>query len=414
MDQSVASWRKYCNERILICVFLGFTSGLPLFILLNLLQAWLSTSGLNVKTLGLFSLVMIPYTWKFLWSPLMDRCHIPWLGRRRGWIAITQILLFLSIGVMGALDPQTQLGAVVFFAVAVAFISASQDIVVDAYRREILLDHEQGLGSAVHVNAYKVAAMVPGALSLILADHFPWAVVFWMTAAFMVPGLLCTFIMKEPALYGEPPKNLRAAIVEPFREFILRGGWQNALWILSFILLYKLGDSMATALITKFYLDTGFTLTQIGAVAKTTGLWASIVGGFVGGVWMIRLGINRSLWVFGVVQALATLGFVWLAQVGPDVVVLALAIAFEAFGVGLGTTALVAYIAKTTNPLYTATQFALFTSLSAVPRTFMNALTGYIVEATGWTIFFVICFVLAVPGMLMLMKVAPWKELKES
>jgi PAT family beta-lactamase induction signal transducer AmpG len=243
-----------------------------------------------------------------------------------------------------------------------------------------------------------------------LADHFPWAVVFWMTAAFMVPGLLCTFIMKEPALYGEPPKNLRAAIVEPFREFILRGGWQNALWILSFILLYKLGDSMATALITKFYLDTGFTLTQIGAVAKTTGLWASIVGGFVGGVWMIRLGINRSLWVFGVVQALATLGFVWLAQVGPDVVVLALAIAFEAFGVGLGTTALVAYIAKTTNPLYTATQFALFTSLSAVPRTFMNALTGYIVEVTGWTMFFVICFVLAVPGMLMLMKVAPWNQ----
>ena len=404
--------QSYFNRRILICVFLGFTSGLPLFILLSLLQAWLAKSGLNVKALGLFALVMFPYTWKFLWSPLMDRYHFGSLGRRRGWMALTQVLLFFAIGGMGMLDPQTQVGLIAFAASTVAFLSASQDIVIDAYRRELLLDNEQGLGSAVHVNAYRVAGMVPGALSLILADLMPWQAVFWITAAFMLPGLACTLLIKEPAVYGEPPKNLREAVVLPFREFIARGGWANAMWILGFIFLYKLGDSMATALATKFYLDIGFSMTQIGVIAKTTGFWASLVGGLLGGVWMIRIGVNRGLWVFGVVQAVAILGFAWLAQVGADPLVLALVIGFEAFGVGVGTAAFVAYIATTTDPRYTATQFALFTSLAAVPRTFVNSSVGYIVDQTGWFNFYLICFALALPGMLLLPKVAPWNAPK--
>jgi PAT family beta-lactamase induction signal transducer AmpG len=408
MKQDVLTWHSYLNRRILICVFLGFSSGLPLFILLSLMQAWLAKSGLNVKALGLFALVMFPYTWKFLWSPLMDRYSFGSLGRRRGWMALTQGLLFLGIGCMGMLDPLTQLPLIAAAASAIAFLSASQDIVIDAYRREILPDNEQGLGGAIHVNAYKVAGMVPGALSLILADLMAWQPVFWITAAFMLPGLICTFLIAEPRVYGTPPKNMREAVVLPFREFIARGGWGNALAILGFIFLYKLGDSMATALATKFYIDLGFSMTQIGAVAKTTGFWASIAGGLIGGIWMVKLGINRALWIFGVVQAVAILGFAWLAHAGADLVLLALVIGFEAFGVGLGTAAFVSYIATTTDPRYTATQYALFTSLAAVPRTFVNSGVGFIVAETGWFLFFILCFVLALPGMLMLPKVAPW------
>lgn len=410
MTNTRLSWHSYLNQRMLICLFLGFSSGLPLFILLNLLQAWLSKSGLNVKALGLFALVMFPYTWKFLWSPLMDRFQFGRLGRRRGWMLLTQVGLFGGIGGMGMLDPHTQVADIALMASLVAFLSASQDIVIDAYRREILAEQELGLGSALHVNAYKLSGMVPGALSLVLADLLPWHVVFWITACFMLPGLLCTIIIKEPVVYGEPPKNLRQAVLLPFQEFVVRDGWRQALWILGFIFFYKLGDSMATALATKFYLDLGFSMTQIGVVSKTTSLWASVLGGIVGGIWMVRLGINRALWIFGVIQAITILGFAWLAHVGANLPTLALVIGAEAFGVGVGTAAFVAYIMRETDPRYTATQFALFTSLAAVPRTFINSSVGYIVAELGWFNFFLVCFALAIPGMLMLFKIAPWHD----
>lgn len=410
MNPTPVTYKQYLNRRILICIFLGFTSGLPLFVLLNLLQAWLKTSALDIKAIGLFALVMFPYTWKFLWSPLMDRFHFGMLGRRRGWMFVTQIGLFLSIGAMGMMDPLTQLSWVAAVATLVAFLSASQDIVIDAFRREILKDNELGLGSAVHVNAYKLAGLVPGALSLVLADQMPWQAVFWITACFMLPGILCTLMVKEPEIYGAPPKNIREAVVLPFKEFITRGGWNKALWILAFIFLYKLGDSMATALATTFYIDLGFTMTEIGVVSKTVSLWASICGGIIGGVWMVRLGINRGLWIFGVLQAVAILGFAWQTQMGTNVLALGVVIGFEAFAVGLGTAAFVAFIMRETDPRYTATQFALFTSLAAVPRTFINSTVGYIVAYTGWFNFFLICFVLALPGMIMLPKIAPWNK----
>lgn len=397
------------HRRMLVCVFIGFSSGLPLFILLNLLQAWLAKSGLDVKSLGLFALVMFPYTWKFFWAPLMDRFSLGRMGRRRGWMAVTQLALFLSIGCMGMLDPLRHLPAVGVLCTLVAFLSSSQDIVLDAYRRELLPDNEQGLGSAIHVNAYRIAGMVPGALSLILADRMSWQGVFWITAAFMIPGFICTLLVKEPEIYGAPPASLREAIVLPFREFITRAGWKQAALVLGFIFLYKLGDSLATALATKFYLDLGFSMTQIGVIAKTTGFWASLLGGMLGGAWMVRLGINRALWLYGVVQALSILGFSWIALKGADPFILAFVIGFEALGVGLGTAAFVAYIASTTDKRYSATQFALFTSLSAIPRTFINASAGFIVEQTGWFMFFNLCFVLALPGMLLLPKIAPWK-----
>lgn len=407
---SPITWKSYLNTRMLALVFLGFSSGMPLFTLINLMQAWLAKSGLNVKALGLFALVMIPYTWKFLWSPFMDRFNFGALGRRRGWMALTQAALFVVIGAMGMLDPHTQVSVIVAMAVLLSFLSASQDIVIDAFTREILSDNEQGLGAAVKVNAYKVAGLVPGALSLILADHFSWQTVFWITAAFMLPGLLCTLLVNEPTVYGSPPKNMREAVILPFKEFVERDGWSKALWILAFIFLYRIGDGMAAMLLTKFYIDTGFTLTQIGAVAKLTLFWGSIAGGIVGGVWMVKLGINRALWIFGAIQALTSLGFAALALAGPHLIALAGALAFEAFGVGMGTAAFVAYIARTSDPRYTATQYALFSSLAAVPRTFATATVGFIVAQTGWFWFFVICFFIAIPGMLMLPKIAPWNE----
>jgi PAT family beta-lactamase induction signal transducer AmpG len=397
------------NRRMLICIFTGFTSGLPLYILVSLLPAWLRSEGVDLKSIGLFALIQLPFTWKFLWAPLFDRYSLP-MGRRRGWLLVTQLALLLSIPVVGSFQPKLDLWTIAYLAAVVAFFSASQDIVLDAYRRELLLETELGLGNAVHVNAYKIAGLVPGALSLVLADHMPWNAVFLITALFMLPGLAMTLLVREPELKQGAPKTLRQAVVEPFHEFISRNGWQSAGLVLAFIFFYKLGDSMATALATPFYLDMGFTKTEIGLVAKNAGLWPSVIGGLLGGVWMIKLGINRALWLFGIVQMAAILGFAWLTTVGHSLFWLAMVIGVEAFGVGLGTAAFVAFIARTTNPLYTATQFALFTSLAAVPRTFANAATGYLVEALGWATFFLMCFALAVPGMLLLLKVAPWRD----
>jgi PAT family beta-lactamase induction signal transducer AmpG len=399
---------------MLLCVFTGFSSGLPLYLLLNLLPAWLRSEGVNLKTIGFFALIQFPYTWKFLWAPLLDR-YIPPLGRRRGWMVITQIGLLFSIAALGFLSPAAALGSVVWLAIFIALFSATQDIALDAFRREILPEEELGLGNSVHVNAYRIAGLVPGSLSLILADYLPWSQVFMITALFMLPGLMMALFAAEPWVARSAPKTLREAVVEPFHEFIHRAGWREAVLILAFIFLYKLGDSMCTALATPFYLDMGFAKSQIGVVAKNAGLWPAVIGGLLGGLWMVKIGINRALWLFGVVQLLSIFGFAWLAWLGPRVAVgaaelgqLALVIGFEALGVGLGTAAFVAFIARATNPLYTATQFALFTSLAAVPRTFINASTGVLVEQMGWVGFFLLCAALAVPGMLLLVKVAPW------
>ena len=390
-----------------ICILTGFSSGLPLYILISLLPAWLRSENVDLKVIGLFALIQLPFTWKFLWAPLFDR-YIPPLGRRRGWLFIWQTALILTIPGFGVFHPTLDLWTIAYLATLVAFFSASQDIVMDAYRRELLLDNELGLGNAIHVNAYKIAGLIPGSLSLILADHMPWDSVFIITALFMIPGITMTLFVSEPILENGTPKTLRAAVVEPFQEFISRNGIKSAVTVLAFIFFYKLGDSMATALATPFYLDMGFSKTEIGLVAKNAGLWPSVAGGLLGGVWMIKLGINKALWLFGVVQMCAILGFAWLATVGHSLPLLAIVIGIEALGVGLGTAAFVAFIAHTTHPNYTATQFALFTSLAAVPRTFANAATGYLVDSLGWMTFFLLCFFMAVPGMLLLLKVAPW------
>jgi PAT family beta-lactamase induction signal transducer AmpG len=407
-------WYSYINGRTASILFLGFSSGLPLYTLIYLMQAWLAKAGLDVKALGLFGLAMFPYTFKFLWAPLMDRYTVLPIGRRRGWMALTQLALFACIGGLGMLNPQLELTLIAGMVFLIAFLSASQDVVIDAYRREILAEEEQGLGAAIIVNAYKAASLIPSALGLVMADSQPWHIVFWTVASFMLPGLVCTLLAKEPVVYGEPPKNLQEAVVLPFREFVLRDGWKQALFIIAFVLLYKIGDTMSTALSTKFFLDIGFSTKDIGLAANATGWWASLAGGAVGGIWMIKLGINRALWVFGVLQAIAILGFAWLAQVGPDKLLLSAVFGFEAFAsLGLGSAALVAFMSRATDPRYTATQYALFSSLAAVPRTFINSSVGYIVAETGWFWFFIVCFILAFPAMLMLPKIAPWNTQHE-
>jgi len=409
------------NRRMLICIFTGFASGLPLYLLFNLVPAWLRTEGMSLKTISAFALIQFPYTWKFLWAPLLDRYGIlPKMGRRRGWMLLTQGVLLAAIAWLGRLSPAENLTLVVGLTVAIALASATLDIALDAFRREILPDEELGLGNAIHVNAYRIAGLVPGSLSLILADYLPWNQVFMITSAFVLPGMLMTLMVAEPRAAQTRPRSLRDAVVEPFHEFFSRHGVQSALLVLLFIFLYKLGDSLCTALATPFYLDMGYTKTEIGVIAKNAGLWPMVIGGILGGIWMVKLGINRALWIFGVVQVVTILGFVWLAWLGPApsdggrLAVLATVIAGEAVGAGLGTTAFVAFMARTTHPAYTATQLALFTSLMAVPRTFINASAGWLVDwLGGYLPFFWLCFFLAFPGMLLLLKVAPWNARPE-
>ena len=409
--------RALFTRRMAICVCTGFSSGLPLYLLLNLLPAWLFSEGISLRDIGAMALIQLPYTWKFLWSPLLDRYALPGLGRRRGWMLATQVGLACVIVGLGQLSPRLDLSSIIVLAALLAFLSASQDIAIDAFRREILADHELGLGNSVHVNAYRIAGLVPGSLALILADRLPWSEVFVVTALFMLPGMAMVLLVREPLPAGVAPKTLRAAVVEPFTEFVERAGLRAALTMLAFIFLYKLGDSLCTALATPFYLAMGYSKTQIGLVAKNAGLWPAVIGGLAGGLAMVRLGINRALWLFGVVQLASIFGFAWLAWLGPqpgiggpELALLAGVIGLEALGVGLGTVAFVAFIARATHPLYTATQFALFTSLAALPRAFINAAAGFLVERLDWYGFFLLCAALALPGMILLLRVAPWRS----
>jgi len=423
------------NRRMLICAFTGFTSGLPLYILIQLVPAWLRVEGVGLAEIGFFTLVGTPYTWKFLWSPVMDRYTLPFLGRRRGWMLASQVALFASIAAMGFLKPELSIWPIAYLAAAIAFFSASQDIVLDAYRRELLPDAELGLGNTIHVQTYRLSGLIPGSLALILADRLPWEAVFVVVAAFMAVGIALTFVIQEAISEPSPPRTLVEAVVRPFMEFFRRKGVSSALLVLAFLFLYKLGDSMATALQTPFFIDVGFSLTAIGVIAKFSGLIAAIIGGFGGAIIMIKLGINRALWIFGLVQIISIFGFALLSEfaflteaallqesafpnfvtlrydVGANLYMrwlLGIVVAFEYLGVGLGAAAFIAFMARTTNRTFAATQLALFTALTAVPRTLANAVTGLIVENVGWTSFFLVCVVVAIPGMLLLFKVAPW------
>jgi len=398
------------SRKMVTCVFLGFSSGLPLYVLIQLVPAWLRSHEVDLATIGLFALIGLPYTWKFLWSPLMDRYKLPFLGRRRGWALLTQIGLLFSIAALGRFDPSASLQAIVVTVFMISLFGASQDIVIDAYRRELLADDELGTGTSFFVNAYRLSSLVPGSLALILSDILPWAVVYWVTAAFMLVGIVTTLIIKEVSDDSLAPASLRQAVIDPFVEFFSRDGIKAGLAILAFMFLYKLGDNMATALATPFYLDMGFSRTEIGSIAKIASLWAAIAGGILGGIVMLKVSINRALWLFGFVQMFTILGYVWLSTIGHSPIGLFIVVSGEYLGVGLGAIALTAFMARETSKAFTATQFALFSSFLAVPRIFANASTGFIIEAIGYTQFFILCTLVAIPGMLLLFKVAPWND----
>ena len=388
------------SGRMLFALLMGFASGLPLLLTGSVLQAWLKRSGIDLASIGLFALVGLPYTLKFLWSPLFDRYLPPLLGRRRGWLLAIQALLAAALFVLSFAHPSPDsLLAVSVAALAVAFFSASQDIVVDAYRRESLADLELGFGSAMYVNGYRVGLLVAGAGGLILAGSYSYEVMYCVMAAVMAACIAVTLAAPEPPLPAGRPVTLAEAVFLPFRDYFTRDG----AWLaLAFILLYKLGDTMASAMTTPFYLDRGYSETEIGTVVKLFGFWATIAGGTLGGIWILRIGMLRALWLFGLGQMLSTLGFVVLAGVAPTAAALATVVAIENFTGGLGTAAFVGFMASLTDRRFTATQYALLSSLMGVPRVFASAPTGWFAEWMGWPGFFLMCTLIAIPGLLLL------------
>jgi PAT family beta-lactamase induction signal transducer AmpG len=400
-------FKVICSSRMLVALVMGFSCGLPLLLTITVLQAWMKEEGLDLTVIGMMALVGLPYTLKFLWAPFLDRFTLPFLGRRRGWLLIAQFALIFSIAGLGFTDPGKNPWIVAFAAFLVTFFSASQDIVVDAYRREDLPDQELGLGSSMYVNGYRVGMLLASGGGLIMADYIPFSMVYLIMAACILPGVLTTLLAPEPTITHGTPRTIREAVVDPLIEYFQRRG---ALWILAFILLYKIGDTMASAMTTPFYLDIGFSKTEIGAIVKLFGFWAVIAGTLIGGVLMLRLGINRSLWIFGFLQAISTACFAILARIGHSVSALSGVIAFENLSSGMGTAAYMAFMASITNKRFTATQYALLTSLMGVPRVLASAPTGFLAKNLGWASFFIACTLIAIPGMLLLLKFAPWNS----
>lgn len=392
------------STRMLIALLMGFAAGLPLLLTLTLLQAWMTSAGVDLATIGLFALVGLPYTVKFLWAPFLDRFTPLALGRRRAWLLLTQLALISAIVLMAFASPgQAPLG-LVLAALLVTFFSATQDIVIDAYRREALLDEELGLGAGLYVPGYRAAMLLVGGGGLVLADQIGFPGVYLAMAGLMGIGVLTTLLAPEPQV-AVTPRTLREAVIDPFAEYFKR---EHALLILLFIVLYKLGDQMASHMTIPFYLEMGYSNTEIGAVVKTFGVIPTLFGGLVGGILMLRMGIYSGLWLFGIAQGISTAGFVILIYSGHDLAWLAAVIAFENLSAGMGTAAFIAFMGHLTNKRFTATQFALLTSLMGVPRVFFSAPTGYMAQALGWEVFFLTCAVIAIPGLVLLVKFRGW------
>ncbi|MCG6137733.1 MAG: AmpG family muropeptide MFS transporter [Nostoc sp. LLA-1] len=395
------------SRKMAALLLLGFSSGLPLFLTSRTLQAWMTVENVDLTAIGLFSLVGLPYSLKFLWSPLLDRFAVPILGRRRGWLIVIQIGLLMAIALMAVQKPSQALQFLAINAVAIAFLSATQDIAADAYRTDVLEKLELGAGAAVFVLGYRVALLLTGSLALILADRISWSSVYLLMAVGMVIGIIATLFAPEPK-ETTPPESLAAAVILPFGEFFQRQGVVQAFLILLFIVLYKLGDSFVNNMSTPFLLQTGFTQTDIGAIQGGMGLIATIIGTLCGGAILSKIGLNRSLWVFGGLQAVSNLAYFLLAQVGQNYQGLVLTINIENFCGGLGTAAFVAFLMNMCNQRFSATQYALLSSFMAVSRDILVAPAGSLAKSTGWPLFFIISMVAAIPGLLLLPFFAPW------
>jgi len=380
-------------------LLLGFASGLPLALTGATLQAWLVVEGVDIKAIGWFTLVGQPYVYKFLWAPLMDRYSIPLLGRRRGWLAVTQLLLLAFIAWMGMLSPRESPWMLAGLALAVAFLSASQDIVFDAYRADILGAEERGAGAAVSVLGYRIAMLISGGLALILVDNWiSWLAAYWLMAALMLIGLAATFAAEEPQSADAAPRTLGAAVSEPLKNYFGRDG---AWMLLLLIILYKLGDAFAGTLTTAFLLrGAGFSLTDVGLANKWLGVAATILGLIIGGALMAQLKLYRSLLLFGVLQALTNLGFMVLAMSGKSYPLMITVIAAENLCGGMGTAAFVALLMAMCDRRFSATQYALLSALASLGRVYVGA--GLLAESYGWAEFFFLTFLIALPGIAVL------------
>ena len=392
--------KSLANRRVATVALLGFASGLPLALTGGTLQAWMAVEGVDLKTIGIFSLIGIPYALKFFWAPLLDRFALPLLGRRRGWILVTQFALMGLIFLLGLTSPKNTPWLVALLALFLTFTSASQDIVIDAYRTDVLREKERGLGAAVSVTGYRIAMLTSGAVALILADPLGWRLTYMLMAGLMIIGTIATFIGPEPEDVARPPRSLKEAISGPLTEFFDR----PAAWaFLALIILYKIGDAFAGSLTTAFLiLGPGFSVGEVGAINKGLGLIATIFGALFGGVLMARLGLFRSLMAFGILQAVSNLSFMVLAYVGKVYSVMVVAVAFENLAGGMGTAAFVAFLMSLCDHRYTATQFALLSALASLGRIFVGPPSGFLSQEVGWVIFFFITFLAALPGLILL------------
>ena len=391
---------QFLNPRVLTVLFLGFSSGLPLALSGGTLQAWLTVENVDIKTIGMFSLVGLPYTLKFIWSPLMDRFVVPIFGRRRGWIALSQLALIGLILGMSVTSPQNGLWFLALLAFCLTFVSASQDVAIDAYRTEVLRETERGMGAAVSVTGYRVAMLVSGALALIFSGYLGWRATYMLMALIMSIGVIVVWLGPEPEDPGTPPSSMKDAVEGPFKEFFSRTGvWS----LLALIILYKLGDAFAGSLTTTFLIrGMSFSVGEVGTINKGMGLASTIIGALFGGVLMVRLRLFKALLIFGILQAVSNLSFMVLALVGKSYPLMIFTIAFENLAGGMGTAAFVAFLMVLCNHSYTATQFALLSALASLGRVFVGPLSGVLVDGMGWTVFFFTTFLFALPGLVLL------------
>jgi PAT family beta-lactamase induction signal transducer AmpG len=398
----------FTQRKMAALLLLGFASGMPLYLTSRTIQAWMTVEKVDLTTIGLFSLVTLPVSLKFLWAPLLDRYTPPFLGRRRGWLLITQVLLLLAIAAMSLHDPQTGLRMLAVNTVLIAFLSASQDIVGDAYRTDVLEERAMGAGAAVWVLGYRIALLVVGSLAFVVADRVSWPAAYVVMALLMLVGIVTDFWAPEPVLRERPPRSLYEAVWLPFRDFFDRSGFFRAIVILIFVVLYKLPDNMAIGMSTPFLLQIGFTQTDIGAVVGFVGLIATIAGSLVGGGLVGRLGLNRSLWVALVLQSASQIGYYLLALRGKDYPFMVGAVIAENVVYGLVTTVFLAYLMTMCSKRFSATQYALLSSLMAVSRDLFVAPAGWLAKVAGWPNFFLIALAAGIPTLLLMPLIAPW------
>ncbi|HEY0671285.1 MAG TPA: AmpG family muropeptide MFS transporter [Longimicrobiales bacterium] len=402
--------RVWGQPKMAALLFLGFSSGLPFILTNDVLKAWLTVEKIDLATIGLFSLVALPYSFKWAWSPLIDRYIPPIFGRRRGWIFLMQIALLISIAAMGLHDPGTALRMLSINAFLVAFFSATQDVAVDAYRTDVLDEHEMGAGAALFVLGYRIALLVSGAFAFMLADRLSWPVVYVIMALLMLPGMIANWRAPEPKLEDKPPQTLVDAVVLPFRDFFQRAGLFMGAAVLLFIVLFKLPDYLGASLRTPFLVQTGFSETEIGAILGGIGLGATIFGALFGGAVVARLGINRSLWIFGLLQVASNLMYYFQAVIGKNNNFLILTMVVENFCTGLVTAGFVAFMMSLCSIRFSATQYALLSSLMSASRDIVVAPFGGVAESVGWSNYFLITIAAGIPGLLLLPLFAPWNR----